>query len=52
MVNTGLEVIWGNVHSITQAHETVRWSVMLNFMQLRIAVQTQLKVNAGKKYLY
>ena len=51
MVYTGQEVIWGSVPSIIQAHEMVRCSAMPNFRQLRIPVQTQLKVDAWRKYL-
>ena len=51
MVYTGLEVVWGSVPSIIQAHELVRRLAMPNFMQVRIPVNTQLNVEAWKKYL-
>ena len=51
MVYTGHDVIWGDVPNILQAHAHVRQSGVPNFMSCRIPVQTQLKVQAWKKYL-
>ena len=51
MVYTVQDVIWGDVPNILQAHANVRQSGVPNFMSCRIPVQTQLKVQAWKKYL-
>ena len=51
MTYTGHEVVWGRVPRIIEAHEMIRSSAMPNFMKVRIPVQTQLNVEAWKKYL-
>ena len=49
---TGPNIVWASVPDIVQAHQLVRQSGMPNFMQVRIPVNSQLKVEAWKKYLH
>ena len=52
MVDTGYEVIWGQVPNIIQTHAKIRQSGLLNFMYMRIPVQTQLKAHTSEQYLH
>ena len=51
LIYTGPEIVWANVPDIVQAHQLIRQSAMPNFMQVRIPVKSQLKVEVWKKYL-